>query len=49
MPSLVKRLRHWLATDSVVYECRNCGTTLEDQQNTCPHCGAEDTIRYDLD
>ncbi|SIR68340.1 Ribosomal L32p protein family protein [Haladaptatus litoreus] len=49
MLSLVQRLRHWLAAESTLYECRNCGITLEEQRDTCPHCGAEDIARYDLD
>jgi len=49
MVSLVQRLRYWLADESVVYECRNCGTTLDEQQDTCPACGVDDIARYDLD
>jgi len=49
MPSLVQQLRYWLAADSTQYECRSCGTTLQEQRETCPNCGAEDIASYDLD
>jgi len=49
MSSLIHQFRCWLADESVVYECRNCGTTLEEQQNTCPVCGVDDIARFDLD
>jgi RNA polymerase subunit RPABC4/transcription elongation factor Spt4 len=38
-----------LADESVVYECRNCGTTLDERQDTCTACGADDIARYDLE
>lgn len=49
MGSLVQRLRHWLADESVVYECRNCGTTLDDNHDTCPTCGGDDVVCYTLE
>jgi rubrerythrin len=48
MVSLVQRLRHWFADDPVVYECRNCGTTLDGHHETCPACDTDDVARYDL-
>lgn len=32
----------------VVFECRYCGTTLDDGDATCPVCGHDDVARYDL-
>jgi rubrerythrin len=49
MGFLVQRLRHWLAAESVVYECRNCGTTLDGQQDTCHVCDSDGIVRYDLE
>ncbi|MFB6201514.1 MAG: hypothetical protein ABEI98_05855 [Halorhabdus sp.] len=47
MVSIVDRLRQWLDDDTVVYECRNCGRTVEQRQDECPDCSSEEIIRYD--
>jgi len=31
-----------------LYECRNCGKTLEDDVEGCPACGATEIAHYDL-
>ena len=49
MGSLVQRLRDWLDDESVVYECRNCGATVEDPRDSCSVCGTDDIARYDLE
>jgi rubrerythrin len=49
MVPLVQRLRHWLADESVVYECRNCGTTVDAQRDGCPACGADDIARHEIE
>lgn len=49
MSRLVSRVRSWLADDGVVYECRNCGTTLDAPEDGCPACGAEEIVRYEFD
>lgn len=49
MISLVHRVRHWIADESVVYECKNCGTTVSEQEDVCPACGASDIARYEFD
>jgi rubrerythrin len=46
MPALTKLLRHVFDSGTVLYECRNCGTTLEAAQEQCPECGAEDIATY---
>lgn len=33
---------------SVIRECRDCGTTLEAKERACPACGSNDIARYDL-
>ncbi|MEF8819161.1 MAG: hypothetical protein V5A31_07425 [Haloferacaceae archaeon] len=49
MIALLQRLRHWVADEPVVYECRHCGTTLDGRQDVCPACGADDVVAYDLE
>lgn len=49
MVTLVQRLRYWLADEAVIYECRNCGMTLDEHQDTCPACGADDIACYDIE
>jgi rubrerythrin len=48
MPALSTLLRHVFGSDSVLYECRNCGTTLEEDAERCPECGAADVATYHL-
>lgn len=48
MPALRKLLRHVFDSETLRYECRNCGTTLEAKQDRCPECGAEDIATYQL-
>lgn len=43
--TVLRRLR---ATTTVLYECRNCGTSIEDDRETCPACGADEVAEYDL-
>jgi RNA polymerase subunit RPABC4/transcription elongation factor Spt4 len=33
----------------VVYECRDCGTSLDDDAESCPECGSDAISRYDLE
>lgn len=49
MVSPVQRLRHWLADESHLYECRDCGTTLEASRDTCPVCGSDDVVSYEIE
>jgi len=33
----------------VVRECRQCGTTVDDSSEACPHCGPDvDIVTYEL-
>lgn len=34
---------------SVVVECRNCGTTLDTEAESCPCCGEADTNRFEIE
>ena len=34
--------------DGTIYECRSCGTTLEESDEECPSCGSEEIAEYDL-
>jgi rubrerythrin len=30
-----------------VHECRDCGTTLSDPDESCPYCGPTDVVTFD--
>lgn len=32
----------------VVFECRTCGTTLDDYNATCPYCDVTEIVRYEI-
>lgn len=32
--------------EEIHYECRNCGTTLEEDIDICPECGATEIAEY---
>lgn len=49
MISLPTRLQKLFSSTVVFYECRNCGTTLNDHQPECPECGSTDTVCYELE
>lgn len=40
----------WLFGDdeTTLYECRNCGTSLDDPDDACPECGSERIAEYQL-
>ncbi|SFL32421.1 hypothetical protein SAMN04487950_3356 [Halogranum rubrum] len=48
MPALRALLRHVFGSEDILYECRNCGTTLEEDTEQCPECGATDIATYQL-
>jgi predicted Zn-ribbon and HTH transcriptional regulator len=33
---------------TVLRECRDCGTTLDDQLSECPTCGSSEIAAYEL-
>ncbi len=33
---------------TIVYECRNCGTTLDTEATTCPDCESDEVAMYEL-
>lgn len=43
------RVRRLLGEPHVIYECRQCGTTLESRHDHCEHCGSEDIARYTIE
>lgn len=44
---LIDTVRAYLSEpDSVVSECRHCGTTVEPDARRCPECGKEAIARY---
>lgn len=48
MTSLTTYLRHLFTEDTVLYECRNCGETVDEDRSRCPACGAEEIAEYQL-
>jgi len=46
---VIDRLQDLLGGDSwPLYECRNCGTTLDDDAEECPSCGERGIARYTI-
>lgn len=35
--------------DCEIFECRNCGKTLEEEAEECPECGEEDIASYKIE
>ncbi|MFP8957095.1 hypothetical protein ACLI4Y_10225 [Natrialbaceae archaeon A-CW3] len=36
-------------TSSLVYECRNCGTTVTPETIVCPNCDHDEIVEYPVD
>ncbi|MBX0348921.1 MULTISPECIES: hypothetical protein [Haloarcula] len=36
------------ASTGAFHECRQCGTTVDDDADGCPACGSTEIARYDL-
>ena len=46
---LIGRVRKWLGgDDNVIYECRQCGASLDANEWACPSCGLTARVMYDL-
>jgi rubrerythrin len=41
-------MRHVFGSETILYECRNCGTTLGETTEQCTECGATDIATYQL-
>lgn len=48
MAPLIRRARQWLSQDTTIYECRNCGLTVDAETESCPSCGSETISCYEL-
>jgi rubrerythrin len=48
MPALKSLFRHVFSSETVLYECRNCGTCLDEDGEQCPECSATDIATYQL-
>jgi hypothetical protein len=44
--TLRSRLTQLLSTDTVIYECRQCGTTCTPTDTACPSCGAPEIVTF---
>lgn len=42
-------LRYVTPSDSPLYECRECGTTLEEESERCHACDSTEIARYDIE
>lgn len=45
---LQRLISHFRDRTTVIRECRNCGTTV-DEQEECPDCGGSEIIEYRLE
>ncbi|MFC7227730.1 zinc ribbon domain-containing protein [Salinirubellus salinus] len=48
MHTLVQRLVLGGRRSDPYVECRDCGTTLSPPPVSCPSCGSDDAVHYDL-
>jgi uncharacterized OB-fold protein len=46
---MLERVRRLFTEGNVVYECRNCGTSLGPNAEDCEVCGSADIARYAID
>jgi|AntDeeMetagen285_2_1112576.scaffolds.fasta_scaffold01939_3 rubrerythrin len=47
--SFLQRLASILRRNrSYVYECRKCGTTVPNEDSTCPYCDQTEILVYDV-
>jgi len=47
---MIERLRSlFRLRQTVVYECRQCGRTVDGDTGRCPVCGTESIARYHLE
>jgi rubrerythrin len=44
--TLRSRLTQLLSTETVIYECRHCGTTCTPTDTECPACGDHEIVTY---
>ncbi|GAB3672708.1 hypothetical protein GCM10028856_26350 [Halopiger thermotolerans] len=40
------RLLSLLTPHEIVYECRRCGTTVDETADGCPECGSEAIVQH---
>ncbi|WP_415378897.1 hypothetical protein [Halosimplex sp. TS25] len=47
--SLVEAVKRLLTPSSaVLFECRRCGASLDEESEPCHECGSEDVSRYEF-
>jgi len=44
----IKQLIGGPDSSDVLFECRNCGTSLAPESEHCPECGSDAVVRYEL-
>jgi rubrerythrin len=45
---VLDRVKSLLDDDDVIYECRDCGTSLGDSAETCTECGSSEIRSFDV-
>jgi rubrerythrin len=49
-PYLLEEVKRFLRpSDESLFECRNCGYTLDEETEECPECGGQDIASYRLE
>jgi len=46
---MIRAMLRQLFDDGTVYECRSCGTTLEEGTEECPECGSDEVAVYEFE
>ena len=49
---MIELLRSFVSggqSGEVIYECRDCGTVVDEEATACSHCGSTDIVRYEID
>jgi rubrerythrin len=46
MSALTTLVERVFGSEAVLYECRNCGTTLDSPDSRCPECDSVDVATY---
>lgn len=45
---LISGRSHAEGDPTVIVECRQCGTSLDESDDGCPYCGKSETVRFEI-
>jgi rubrerythrin len=48
MIRVLKQVSPFSTDSEELFECRQCGTSLDEGQESCPECGCQDIACYEL-